>query len=447
MTVPHTTGAAVPPAILDVDLRRHRAQYDALAEKLYRTHILTDPWLNGEERFLLEPVILSAAEANAMQRAAEAIGQVYDELVKLVWQEPHWLDDFFHLTPYQKLMWLAAGGRWHFIARLDVFQDQAGGIKICEMNSDTPSGEAEAVLLNELLYPNEPTLHNPNANFEAQFMYALLKMYRADVAEPKERPTIGILYPTDLPEDLSMVLLYKSWFERRGFETVLGSPFNLHKTPQALQLFSRPVDIVIRHYKTDWWGERLPVWLDEDDYPDPYPMHNELLAILEADAVRQVSILNPFGAVLTQNKLTLAFLWTYRYRFSPAAQTAIEAYIPETYRLMDMLPEKLCREKDQWVLKSDYGCEGAEVIVGKLTPEEVWKLSLELAVKERWIVQKYFDAKPLPQGGVANFGIYLVGGKAAGFYTRISKERTSTGTPFPTHYATPCAATFITQTE
>ncbi|MCS7012779.1 MAG: glutathionylspermidine synthase family protein [Chloroherpetonaceae bacterium] len=427
------------------DATTYQARYEALAEQLYRTHILTDPWLNGEERFLLEPVILSAKEAQAMQIAAETVGQVYDELAQLIWQEPNWLDDFFHLTPYQKLMWLSSGGRWHFIARLDVFQDSAGGIKICEMNSDTPSGEAEAVFLNELLHPNTPKLCNPNAHFESQFVDAMLAMYRADVACPKASPTIGIIYPTDLTEDLSMILLYKHWFEKRGFETVLGSPFNLSKTPDALRLFSRPIDIVIRHYKTDWWGERLPVWYDEDDYPDPYPMHNQLLAVLEAEAMHQVSVLNPFGAVLTQNKLTLAFLWAHRHRFSPASQAAIKAYIPETYRLIDVSPEQLCDEKDQWVMKSDYGCEGAEVILGKLTTDEVWKLSLAQAVKTRWIVQKYFDAKVLPQGGVANFGVYLIGGKAAGFYTRVSKGCTENHTPLPTDYTTPCAATFVAE--
>lgn len=409
--------------------------YHAFAETLYRTNILSDPWLYGEERFLLEPIVISPRQQRAFYAAAEAIGKVYDELAELVWRQPEHLDTFFGLTPYQKLMWLASGGRWHFIARLDVFEEQGGGVKICEMNSDTPSGEAEAVVLNELLSARAPQAQNPNANFEETFIAAMLAAYRADVKEPKDKPTIGIIYPTDLPEDLSMILLYKSWFEERGFGVVLGSPFNLRKTTRALHLFSQPIDIVIRHYKTDWWGEREPVWLDEDDYPDPYPMHDELLAILEAEEAGLVSVLNPFGAVLTQNKLTMAFLWKYRALFSSDSQAAIQAYIPETHRLADMDMQTLMDEQEKWVMKSDYGCEGAEVIIGKLTPTSAWKLSLEQAIKERWVAQRFFAAEPLKQGGIANFGVYLIGGKACGFYARISDSATD--------YATPCAAVFI----
>ncbi|MFN3426216.1 MAG: glutathionylspermidine synthase family protein [Candidatus Thermochlorobacter sp.] len=427
--------AAQLPKVLARGTPAYQEAYQAFAQMLYRTNILSDPWLYGEERFLLEPILISETQQQALYTAAEAIGKVYDELAALVWRQPEYLDTFFGLTPYQKLMWLTSGGSWHFIARLDVFEEQGGGIKICEMNSDTPSGEAEAVLLNELLHKRVPHTRNPNANFEETFITAMLAAYHADVKEPKEKPTIGIIYPTDLPEDLSMILLYKSWFERHGFTVVLGSPLNLRKTKHALQLFSQPIDIAIRHYKTDWWGEREPVWLDEEEYPDPYPMHHELLAILEAEEEGRVSVLNPFGAVLTQNKLTMAFLWKYRAAFSPEAQAAIEAYIPETHRLVDMDIETLLCEQEKWVLKSDYGCEGAEVIIGKLTAPPLWKLSLEQAIKERWIAQRFFEAKVLKEGGIANFGVYLIGGKACGFYTRVSHAATD--------YTTPCAAVFI----
>ncbi|PIO49139.1 MAG: hypothetical protein CMR00_00145 [[Chlorobium] sp. 445] len=423
------------PATLVRGTPAYGKAYQAFAEVLYRTNILSDPWLYGEERFLLEPILISETQQQALYTAAEAIGKVYDELAELVWRQPDYLDTFFGLTPYQKLMWLTSGGRWHFIARLDVFEEHGGGIKICEMNSDTPSGEAEAVLLNDLLHKRVPHARNPNANFEDTFITALLAAYHADVREPKEKPTIGIIYPTDLPEDLSMILLYKSWFERRGFTVVLGSPLNLRKTKNALCLFSQPIDIAIRHYKTDWWGEREPVWLDEEDYPDPYPMHRELLAMLEAEEEGRVSVLNPFGAVLTQNKLTMAFLWKYRAAFSPESQAAIQAYIPETHRLVDMDIETLLCEQEKWVLKSDYGCEGAEVIIGKFTTPTSWKLSLEQAIKERWVAQRFFEAECLKRGGIANFGVYLIGGKACGFYTRVSHTATD--------YTTPCAAVFI----
>ena len=45
----------------------------------------------------------------------------HHELVCLVLREPALLDDFFGLTPAQKLMFLSSAPLWHGLARADVF--------------------------------------------------------------------------------------------------------------------------------------------------------------------------------------------------------------------------------------------------------------------------------------------------------------------------------------
>ena len=89
-----------------------------------------------------------------------------------------------------------------------------------------------------------------------------------------------------------------------------------------------PCDLLIRHYKTDWWGERLPIWADEDPYPDPEPLAGPLAVLLPAIAAGRCAVVNPFGAVLTQNKRMLAFLWERQQRLSPAGQAAVRAHVP-----------------------------------------------------------------------------------------------------------------------
>lgn len=405
--------------------------YNELADALLKTGIISDAWLNGAERFRLEPIILSKKTYESLCNAAESIGKVYDELAQIVWNNPSYLDDFFHLTPFQKLMWLSSGGAWHTIARLDVFLTTDERIQICEMNSDTPSGEAEAVLLNQIL--QQENLLNPNEQFENAFCEAVLRCYRQSVAELKPSPTIGIVYPTDLPEDLSMIELYRRWFESRGMKVVLGSPRNLGRSAQGkIMLFETEIDIVYRHYKTDWWGERESAWLDGEPFEDPDPLATELVWLIEAEKSKQIAIINPFGAVLTQNKLTMAFMWKYLELFSPENQNAIRAYIPETLRLIDVLG-KATLKKNEWVLKSDYGCEGDEVVIGNHVSEEIWEASLENANPNRWIVQRYFDA--IKDDANTNYGIYLVAGCAAGIFTRIAKQATD--------YNAQCAATFL----
>jgi glutathionylspermidine synthase len=398
--------------------------YAAFAQQLYDTCIISDPWIEGRERFRLEPVILSNETYHRLCTAAEAIGQVYEELCELVWAHPEWLDEFFHLTPYQKLMWLSSEGRWHGIARLDLFLLPDGTIQMCEMNSDTPSGEAETVVLNQLCHPRYPNTKNPNERFAEQFYAMVMESYQASCGESKKPVlTVGIVYPTEMPEDLSMITLYQQWFEERGCRVILGSPYNLHRLPSGeLALFDSPIDVLLRHYKTDWWGERFPVWSDADDFPDSEPLDVQLRYVLEAELANRVVVVNPFGAVLTQNKLTMAFCWSSIALFSPEAQQTIRSYIPETHRLCDVAATSW--NKTDWVLKSDYGCEGDEVVLGRFVSDEIWNVSLAAALPEHWIIQRFFDAQPFEGDLIPNYGVYLLGGEACGIYTRLSAQAT-----------------------
>ena len=152
-----------------------------------------------------------------------ASGAVYQELITLVWDHPAWLDDYFCLTPYQKLMWFAAQGRWHGIARADLFLCTDGRVQCCEVNSDTPSGEAEAVLLNRLLAAYHGAVHDPNRRLPGAFWRMLVASHGG-----RQPRTVGIVYPTELTEDLSMIALYREWLEAHGCQVILGSPYNVH---------------------------------------------------------------------------------------------------------------------------------------------------------------------------------------------------------------------------
>ena len=62
----------------------------------------------------------------------------------------------------------------------------------------------------------------------------------------------------------------------------------------------------------------------------------------------------------------MAFLWERRDGLSPAARAAVEAHLPVTRAPGGRRPARSCEaEQADWVLKSDYGCEGEEVIIGR----------------------------------------------------------------------------------
>jgi hypothetical protein len=228
-----------------------------------------------------------------------------------------------------------------------------------------------------------------------------------------------------MTEDLALVSLYRRWLEARGAQVVLGSPFNLGRGRDGrVTVLGTPCEVLVRHYKTDWWGERQPVWLDEPPLPDPEPLVEPLRAIARATLAGRLAVVNPFGAVLPQNKRALAFCWEERGRFSAGAQQAIDRFIPWTSRLEVADHAALLAQREDWVLKSDYGCEGDEVLVGAETPAETWREALAAARPGRWIVQRRFDPLRDAAGQAVNFGVYLIAGRAAGLYARRSRLAT-----------------------
>lgn len=407
--------------------------YDEFARQLYATGILSDPWLEGKERFRLEGVVIAEQLARTLGTIAERVCYLHDEVVEAVRRNPGLLDTFFGLTPWQKAMWMVSEGRWHGIARVDLFLCADGRIRSCEMNSDTPSGEAETVLLNRLLHSCHPGTDDPNEDFDERFWEMLLASHRARTGTSAPPEVAAIIYPTDLPEDLSMIAIYREWLESRGVRVILGSPYNLGRGPAgALTVLGEPVDLVVRHYKTDWWGEREVIWNNEAPYPDPDPLDRELEILLEAELAGRVTIVNPFGSVVTQNKKSMALMWEHPEMFSIEARQWIEEYIPETRRLTAVDPAVLSRA--EWVLKSDYGCEGDSVVCGPMVKLRDWRLTLATAIPERWVAQRFFNVAQLEGGYLPNFGVYVMAGRAYGIYTRLSKGITDyTSVTAPTY--------------
>jgi glutathionylspermidine synthase len=409
--------------------------YGEFAQMLYATNVISDPWMGGRERFRLQPVLLSQQQADGLALAAERVGAIYHEVSEIVLDHPELLDEFFELTPFQKMMWLASGGRWHGIARVDLFLCTDGRIRACEMNSDTPSGEAEAVLLNQLLHPFSPDTIDPNTDFAEDFWHMLVTSHQARLAE-EETPhsafrtphSIGIIYPTDLPEDLSMMAIYERWLEERGCQVTFGSPFNLGLDGQRrVTVMGEPVELIVRHYKTDWWGERELVWANQAEFADPDPLDRELLLLLQAENEGRVTVVNPFGAVVTQNKLAMALMWERKELFSAECQRWIEELIPETRRITSLDPHQL--KQEEWVLKSDYGCEGDSVVCGAFVKPQDWQLALATLIPKHWVAQRFFEVAPIDDGDevnalLPNYGVYLLGGNAAGFFTRLSRKAT-----------------------
>lgn len=394
--------------------------YDVFAKRILEEGLITDPWLDGEPRFDSRPVVVSPRAAQELAEIGEKTCALYNEAFLLFEEQDSLARSFLGLSDTQFAMWQNSRSLWHGIARADVFRTKDGWA-IAELNSDTPTGSAEAITLGNVVERTKNQT-NPNAGLEERiastFEY-FAKTLLGDLM-PKR---LGIVYPTEFTEDLSLIRLYKRMFESRGYAVSLGSPYNLREEDGQLFLFDEPVSLLLRHYKTDWWSERSSSWLDEA-VPDTEPLAEPLDHIFRATAAGKVATINPFGSVLTQNKRIMAFFWEHIHRFSEHAQDTIKAFVPVTFRLESVHGELLRAKRSEWVLKSAYGAEGDQVVIGALTDEATWNESLEKARPGLWIAQRYFEVEVDPEGMNTNLGVFVVGGKASGLFARRQKGPT-----------------------
>lgn len=381
---------------------------------------------DGRYRFRGDVHELSPEAMARMQAAALGLVQAIDEAIRWIVERPELLRDYFHLPDAWARMATDGAPWWHAFARLDVFWTADARIQICEINADTPSGQTDMWALHAVLADGDDFVV-PGRAYQTQLM-ALINRLVMRAPPQGGAPVFALVYPTDISEDLDLVRAYSAMARTYGFEVVRGAPQNLETDAAGdLWLFGRRVDLLLRHYKADWWGERRRVWFDSPPIPEPWPLAI-LDAVLRSEREGRVCIVNPMGALLAQTKTMFAFLWDHLEQWSADTRALIEAAIPRTRRLVDCSLEVLCAERERWVLKSDFGCEGGEVVVGRHRTPEAWRIALKLAIPERWVVQEFFEIEALADGALPNFGMYVVGGEVAGLYTRVNAPSTITGT-------------------
>lgn len=401
-----------------------KGNYRQFAAAVRQEGLVSDPWFCGQPRLAADFVTLSERQWRALAGAAEAMAAAHQEMVDLLVRNGPLFDEYFALGPVAKALWQCSAPVWHCLARADLFWTKQG-LRFCEINCDTPSGQAETVTLSRL-FRSSPG-RDANTELEARFCGCLDFLAR-QLGKRLASASVGILYPTEFTEDLGLVLLYERWITKAGAKVVLGSPFNLSPTVDGrVAVLGQPCDIVIRHYKADWWVERQSVWSSEASLPDCEPLTELLALLLTAEQAGKVAVVNPFGAIVPQNKRSMALLWEELARFSPRTQETVRKYLPPSFRLERMSREELRRNRRAWVLKSDYGCEGEETIVGRVTDEATWDASLTQAVPRRWIAQQAFDPLRDNERRECNFGVYLVAGMACGLYARRSVGPTDAG--------------------
>ena len=394
---------------------------DQAIAPLQQAGLIDDPWSRGVHRISGDPVVLTLATAAALAEAACAVAMMLDHAVQAIAADPQLANDL-GLSPSLAALARLDAPRWLALARADVFLVAGQLPQVCEINCDTPTGLAECTELGRVAAAgNRSGYSDPSARLRERW----LTMVRSCIAGDHRGAVVGLIDATEMTEDLGHVRLLARWLHDDGFTVVRGSPFNLHPCPgQSVGLFGVPCAVLIRHYKTDWWAVRSSPWSDEPPPPSATSLTREIALIAEAMAAGTVAVLNPWGAAFGQSKRTLALPWERPSLFSAEMQDLTRRHLPETRFMTSLSVEQLHAEREQWVLKSDFGCEGDEVVMGSMTTDEEWATALRVAHPQRWVVQRAFTPELDRDGYLVNHGVFLIGGMPSGIFSRRSRGPT-----------------------
>ncbi len=279
------------------------------------------------------------------------------------------------------------------------FHYTTDGWRVSEVNSDVPGGYTEASCFTKLMcdrYPGTRSAGNPATEWADAMFSAVGRL-----------GNVALLSAPGFLEDQQVTTFLAGQLEARQVKTfLLHHPSQLKWKWERARILSQgkeiAIDAIVRFYQGEWLA-KLPCncgwkWLFLGG---------------------RTLVSNPAVALLTESK-----------RF-PLTWDTLSSKM-NTWKVL--LPE--CCEPgegswkagDSWVLKAAFSNTGDDVYMRESMDRETWAKLLRSVERhpERWIVQRRFDAIPIPSHPCPIYpctGVYTINGRAAGVYARASVRR------------------------
>ena len=368
-----------------------------LARSLADDWLIFDPYVAGERRVDLHPLMLPRHLHRAASAAAEDVVRVIDAAAARAFADG---DEAARYRVHPNVAALArashAAGDDASLVRVDLLFGADGRWHACEINADCPGGHNESMALPRLARRAGLTMgENPTDLVEA------LADRLADLAEGGD---VGILFATAYAEDLQVCALLRRALATRGVIAHLAPPTAPRFDGSALRIWDHPVRVLYRYFPIEYMeGQR------------------NLAEIEEAVACGAVRTLSSFSQLFAQSKLAFA---------RACALGVSSTSIAETHEISEIAQEELCRDRSRWVIKRAFGRVGDDVHIGPLASEEDWKTLVHDVAKEAragtsWIAQRFVEQAPLatPWGPrYVTLGAYVLDGAFHGYFARITPE-------------------------
>jgi len=271
------------------------------------------------------------------------------------------------------------------------FHPTSSGWRVSEVNSDVPGGWNEGT--------NLPLLYKPFYQ-ELELPASPLDAWLNSIRSLASDGCVDMLVAPGFLEDQQVVLTFIR--KLRG----LNIPCRIIHTPAALDFRNtrERVSVIVRFYQIEWLCS--------------LPSATNWKQLLQAE---QIPVINPGIAAISESK-------RFPLTFSESSCPAWKTFMPECRDPRDVHAP----DWDDWALKASYSNTGDRVYLCNTLARQQRESVIKKAATNpmQWIAQRRFQTMPVDSTSGPLYpcvGVFVVDGKAAGAYVRLSTHQVTDG--------------------
>ncbi len=377
--------------------------------------------------FLYQGLFYSESEYKELKKLLNGLNSILDKVINEYKNNPVFRSYFAFSDLMEELILINPGYTNNFpMGRFDIFYEESGQHKFCELNADGASAMNEVRVIQNVIYDSlasQEILKNYNLKkFELFYSWidSLLDNYREFNNGVDDKPNIAIV-DFDGDGTISEFKEFQKRFIQSGYQTVICDPRELKYINGYLYYNDIKIKLVYRRATTI----RL---IEKADFISDF---------LNAYRDGAVCVVGGLVSQIIHNKVLFAILHDYdKVSFLNEDDKAfIKNHIPYT-KIIDFqdieLIKKIKNQKDRWILKPFDQYAGKGVYAGKDFEDKRWNDIIDKNINSEYIVQEYIN---VPQCEMAyadkqlrfeDFG-YLLGlfsynQRLTGLYTRAGRK-------------------------
>ena len=328
----------------------------------------------------LSPFFISYDQTLEIKNATESVGAILKKTIFLFQKNIDVRNFFGFSEEYINLAKNCYSKENLFLSRFDGYIDSSNNIKFLEFNTDYPGSIIRLDTVHETIYDFlNITNYQKNNNFLLSFIKLAKKSY---LNNKKKNDVFVIGYGSWHTDEKKYTLNFlKKCLQNEGIPAEVAQWKEITAKDGFLYYDDRIISVLFRAELS----ERI-VSRDYDSYQK----------ILDVALKNNIFIYNPTSTLIAGSKNIMALWFTdlFQNLLTAKEKSIINKFIPKTYFINEDNQNYIINNKNNFVLKPNFGHGGQGIVIGKNEHENKWKDVVKIALnKKDYIAQEYI--KPM----------------------------------------------------